>query len=182
VRGTGEAVQYALWRRAEVLAAILEHAPAAVVLYDNLGKVAFSNPAARALLAEGATLDGLNFLDLLTSAPAPLREAALADEDTVFSLEQGDGREAFRLARRTVALEGEPHVLLLLDRLTRELSRNEAAGYKRLIRLLCHELNNSLAPVSSLIHPARVVLQNPSRLRRMPGRSFLRTVQRRACA
>jgi signal transduction histidine kinase len=164
--------------RADLLGAILEHAPTAVVLYDNLGKVVFSNPAARTLLAEGATLDGLNFLDLLASAPAPLREAALADEDAVFSLEQGEGREAFRLARRNAVLDGEPHVLLLLDRLTRELSRSEAAGYKRLIRLLCHELNNSLAPVSSLIHTARVVLQNPSRLERLG--TVLDTIDERA--
>ena len=165
-------------RRADRLGAILEHAPMALILYGNLGRVTFSNPAARALLAEGGTLDGLNFLDLLASAPAPLREAALADEDAVFSLEQGEGREAFRLARRNVVLEGEPHVLLLLERLTRELSRSEAAGYKRLIRLLCHELNNSLAPVSSLIHTARVVLQNPARLDRLG--TVLDTIDERA--
>ena len=165
-------------RHADLLGAILGHSPTAVVLYDNLGKVAFSNPAARALLAEGGTLDGLNFLDLLASAPVPLREAALAAEDAVFSLEQEEGREAFRLARRNVVLDGEPYVLLLLDRLTRELSRNEAAGYKRLIRLLCHELNNSLAPVSSLIHTARVVLQNPSRLDRLG--TVLDTIDERA--
>ncbi len=165
-------------RRVELLGAILDHAPTAVVLYGNLGQVAFSNPAARALLAEGGTLDGLNFLDLLASAPAPLREAALADEDAVFSLEQGEGREAFRLARRHVVLDGEPHILLLLDRLTRELSRNEAAGYKRLIRLLCHELNNSLAPVRSLIHTARVVLENPVHLERLG--TVLDTIDERA--
>lgn len=176
-RGTADAVT-ATARRVELLAAILEHSPSAVVLYGNLGQVAFSNPAARALLAEGGSLDGLNFLDLLASAPAPLREAALADEDAVFSLDQGEGREAFRLARRNVVLEGEPHILLLLDRLTRELSRNEAAGYKRLIRLLCHELNNSLAPVSSLIHTARVVLQNPAHLDRLG--TVLDTIDERA--
>jgi len=164
--------------RLELLAAVLERAPTAVVLYGNLGKVEFSNPAARELLAEGASLDGLNFLELLASAPAPLREAALADEDAVFSLEQGRGRETFRLARRNVVLDGEPHVLLLLDRLTRELSRSEAAGYKRLIRLLCHELNNSLAPVSSLIHTARVVLGNPTRLDRLG--TVLDTIDERA--
>lgn len=154
-------------RRSALLNAILEHAPTAVVLYGNLGHVEFSNRAARELLAEGASLDGLNFLELLASAPTPLRDAALADEDTVFSLDQGTGREVFRLARRHLELNGDPHILLLLERVTRELSRSEAAGYKRLIRLLCHELNNSLAPVSSLIHTARVVLQGATRLERL---------------
>jgi signal transduction histidine kinase len=172
------ALEVTALRRLKLLDAILEHAPTAVVLYGNLGQVEFSNPAARELLAEGASLDGLNFLDLLASAPAPLREAALADEDAVFSLDQGMGREFFRLARRHLVLEGDPHILLLLARVTRELSRSEAAGYKRLIRLLCHELNNSLAPVSSLIHTARVVLQNATRLERLGA--VLDTIDERA--
>lgn len=164
--------------RLELLNAILEHAPTALVLYGNLGQVEYSNATARELLAEGGALDGLNFLDLLAGAPAPLRVAALADEDAVFSLDQGVGRETFRLARRHVVLDGEPHILLLLERLTRELSRSEAAGYKRLIRLLCHELNNSFAPVSSLIHTARVILQNPAHLERLG--TVLDTIDERA--
>jgi PAS domain-containing protein len=127
-RARGKVAEVTAARRVELLGAILDRAPTGVVLYGNLGQVAFSNPAARALLAEGATLDGPNFLDLLASAPAPLREAAPADEDAVFSLEQGEGREALRLARKHVVLDGEPDIPLLLHRLTRGLSRSEAAG------------------------------------------------------
>jgi signal transduction histidine kinase len=38
--------------------------------------------------------------------------------------------------------------------MTRELSRQEVASWKRLIRVISHELNNSLAPISSLAHSA----------------------------
>ena len=47
---------------------------------------------------------------------------------------------------------GQPHRLRLLRRMTRELSRAEVATWKRVIRVLSHELNNSLAPISSLAH------------------------------
>jgi signal transduction histidine kinase len=40
--------------------------------------------------------------------------------------------------------------LYLFRRLTRELSRQEVATWKRLIRILSHEINNSLAPIASL--------------------------------
>jgi len=40
----------------------------------------------------------------------------------------------------------------LLKRLTRELSRQEVSTWKKLIRVLSHELNNSLGPLSSLAH------------------------------
>jgi signal transduction histidine kinase len=39
-----------------------------------------------------------------------------------------------------------------LKRLTRELSRQEVSTWKKLIRVLSHELNNSLGPLSSLAH------------------------------
>jgi signal transduction histidine kinase len=42
--------------------------------------------------------------------------------------------------------------LYLLKRLTRELSRQEVSTWKKLIRVLSHELNNSLGPLSSLAH------------------------------
>lgn len=154
-------------KRLRLLSAVLEHEPTAVVLYGDLGRVVFGNAASRELFAEGVALDGMNFLELLGAAPQPLRDAVLAGGDAVFTVEQGSAHEAFRLARRHVELDSEPHTLLLVERLTRELSRQEAAGYKRLIRLLCHELNNSLAPVTSLIHTARVIVQSPARIDRL---------------
>jgi len=49
-------------------------------------------------------------------------------------------------------LQGRPFRLYLLKRLTRELSRQEVSTWKKLIRVLSHELNNSLGPLSSLAH------------------------------
>jgi two-component system nitrogen regulation sensor histidine kinase NtrY len=43
-------------------------------------------------------------------------------------------------------------MLRLIRRMTRELSRQEVATWKRVIRVISHELNNSLAPISSLSH------------------------------
>jgi signal transduction histidine kinase len=49
-------------------------------------------------------------------------------------------------------------VLVLVKNLSRELHRQEADAWKRMIRIFSHELNNSLAPISSLIHSARIVV------------------------
>jgi two-component system, NtrC family, nitrogen regulation sensor histidine kinase NtrY len=56
------------------------------------------------------------------------------------------------LSQRSFLLQGRPYRLLLLKRLTRELSRQEVSTWKKLIRVLSHELNNSLGPLSSLAH------------------------------
>ena len=42
--------------------------------------------------------------------------------------------------------------------MTREISRQEVTTWKRVIRLISHELNNSLAPISSLSHSGKIAL------------------------
>jgi signal transduction histidine kinase len=60
--------------------------------------------------------------------------------------------ETFHLSQRAFRLQGRPHRLHSFRRMTRELSRQEVATWKRVIRVISHELNNSLAPISSLAH------------------------------
>jgi nitrogen fixation/metabolism regulation signal transduction histidine kinase len=60
----------------------------------------------------------------------------------------GAGR--FQLRRSTIREEGVPHHLLVLTDLSRTLREEERLAWQRLIRVLGHELNNSLAPVKSI--------------------------------
>jgi two-component system nitrogen regulation sensor histidine kinase NtrY len=53
--------------------------------------------------------------------------------------------------RRSVFREGgKPHRLLVLDDVSRPLRDEERVAWQRLIRVLGHELNNSLAPIQSI--------------------------------
>ena len=45
--------------------------------------------------------------------------------------------------------------------MTGELGRQEAEVWKKVIRVISHELNNSLAPISSLVHSAKVIAEEP---------------------
>jgi signal transduction histidine kinase len=73
-------------------------------------------------------------------------------EDALLTVEMDGGEETFHLSQRSFRLQGRPHRLQLFRRMTRELSRQEVATWKRVIRVISHELNNSLAPISSLAH------------------------------
>lgn len=57
--------------------------------------------------------------------------------------------------------------MILLERLTPELRRQEVNVWKKAIRVINHELNNSLAPVSSLFHSASVVQGRPEQHHRL---------------
>jgi len=144
-----------LAQRELLLDTVVQHTPLALVLVDQgdaQHRVAYANLAARHLLHDGRSLEGLPFDALLAEAPAQLRQAVEAGQDALFGIADGDAEERFHLLLRDVQLQGRAHRLVLLRRMTRELSRQEVATWKRVIRVISHELNNSLAPISSLAH------------------------------
>jgi nitrogen fixation/metabolism regulation signal transduction histidine kinase len=141
-----------LVQRELLLDTVMQNSPVALVLVDTNERIAYANIAARHLLSEGRSLTGLRFGDMLERAPPALRDAAAAQGDTLFSTEIEAVEETFHLSQRAFILQGSPFRLYLLKRLTRELSRQEVSTWKKLIRVLSHELNNSLGPLSSLAH------------------------------
>jgi nitrogen fixation/metabolism regulation signal transduction histidine kinase len=141
-----------LVQRELLLDTVMQNSPVALVLVDANGRIAYANIASRHLLSGGRSLQGLRFRDALTEAPAALQAAAAEQSDNLFSSEIDGVEETFHLSQRAFILQGRTFRLYLLKRLTRELSRQEVSTWKKLIRVLSHELNNSLGPLSSLAH------------------------------
>ena len=141
-----------LVQRELLLDTVVQNTPVALVLTDAAGRVAYSNIASRHLFNEGRNLNGLDFSELLADAPEALRRAVESGEDALLSVDMDGSEETFHLSQRAFRLQGRPHRLQLFRRMTRELSRQEVATWKRVIRVISHELNNSLAPISSLAH------------------------------
>jgi two-component system, NtrC family, nitrogen regulation sensor histidine kinase NtrY len=141
-----------LVQRELLLDTVMQNSPVALVLVDANDRIAYANIASRHLLSEGRSLQGLRFTDALIRAPAAMRSAAAETGDSLFSAEIDGVDETFHLSQRSFILQGRTFQLYLLKRLTRELSRQEVSTWKKLIRVLSHELNNSLGPLSSLAH------------------------------
>lgn len=144
-----------LVERELMLDTLVQHSPTAMVLIESGGHVVHANLAARALLNHGRALNGERFDAIVADAPEQLG-AALADhEDRLFSAEIDGEEETFHLSQRDFKLQGRAHRMVMLRRMTRELSRQEVATWKKVIRVISHEINNSLAPISSLSHSGR---------------------------
>ena len=150
-----------LYQRELLLDTVIQATPLALVLTDDSGRVIYSNIAARQLLYAGHKLEGLEFEAVLTSSPAPLREAIGGGGDTLFTMEVAGEAQVYHLSQRRFLLNARPHRLLLLKQLTRELAAQEVAVWKKVIRVIAHELNNSLAPITSLAHSGRLLAQQP---------------------
>lgn len=148
-----------LVQRELLLDTMVQNTPVAMLLLatggDGVRRVVFANVAARKLLHGGWKLEGQNFDSLLDTAPVEMREALARGGDSLFAVAQADNDEeeqVYHLARRYFRLNGRRHELLLLRLLTSELRRQEVMTWKKVIRVISHELNNSLAPIASLAH------------------------------
>jgi len=168
-----------LVQRELLLDTMVQHTPVAMLLVDAARKVVFANVAARQLLNEGRRLEGTAMEALLATTFASLREAVERGGDGLFSAGAGgdDEDEIYHLSRRAFTLNGRKHELFLLRQLTRELRRQEVQTWKKVIRVISHELNNSLAPVASLTASATELLRR-GQTQRLP--EILATVEERS--
>ena len=150
-----------LYQRELLLDTVIQSSPLSLVLTDAGERVVYSNVSARQLLHGGHKLEGLDFAVVLGDSPAPLREALAAGGDTLFTMEIGGEAQVYHFSQRAFRLNARPHRLVLLKQLTRELAAQEVTVWKRVIRVIAHELNNSLAPINSLAHSGQLLARAP---------------------
>ncbi len=150
-----------LVQRELLLDTMVQNTPVSMLLLANGGdgvqRVVFSNLAARRLLHNGWKLEGQRMQDVLETMPVELRDAIVRGGDSLFAVRAEDSddeedEQVYHLSRRNFHLNGRPHDLLLVRLLTAELRRQEVQTWKKVIRVISHELNNSLAPIASLAH------------------------------
>ena len=73
----------------------------------------------------------------------------------------GAGR--WQLRRTTFRQNGQPHQLVVLSDLSKALRDEERLAWQRIIRVLGHEINNSLAPIKSIAESLQALVDAPRR-------------------
>ena len=145
-----------LVQRELLLDTMVQNTPVAMLLVSDAsggnGPVVYANLAARQMLNQGRKLEGHQLRDILKTASPALVDALGRGGDGLFTAGEREEEEVYHLARRSFSLNGRKHELLLLRQLTTELRRQEVQTWKKVIRVISHELNNSLAPLTSLAH------------------------------
>ncbi len=167
----------ALVQRELLLDTMVQNTPVAMVLMDPARRVVLGNLAARRMLGDGKRLEGRAFDDLVADADPAVREAFARGGDGMFTVGSDDDEDIYHLSRRNFRLNGRIHELVLLRQLTAELRRQEVQTWKKVIRVISHELNNSLAPIASLAHSGTELLRR-GQYERLP--SALATIEERA--
>ena len=128
-----------------LLARVMEEIDVAVFAFDDERSLALVNHAGERLLADrterllGRSAEALGLAECLEGEVPRVLDAGFPG---------GGGR--WELRRGTFRQGGRPHRLLVLSDLSRALRDEEREATKRLVRVLGHEINNSLAPIKSV--------------------------------
>lgn len=150
-----------VYQKEMLLETVLGATPTAIVLDNEAGRIVYANGTARELLGDGAALEGRKFNELLGELTSEVRDALGSPVDTLFTVESDDRRDVYDVARRFFHINSQRHRLTMIRPLGRELERRDAEAWKQAIRVIGHELNNSLAPISSMMHSARALVEGP---------------------
>ena len=83
-----------------------------------------------------------------------------AESETVVPLPFQGPNARWLVRRSSFRQKGVPHTLIVLSDVSRALREEERGAWQRLIRVLGHELNNSLTPIKSIAGTLRVQISN----------------------
>ncbi|MBL8112972.1 MAG: PAS domain-containing protein [Acidobacteria bacterium] len=137
-----------------LLRTVLAGIDVAVFAFDADGRLRLANRAAEALFGRPQ--------EELTNTPAAelgLAECLSGPTESVRELRFPNALGRWAVRRGRFREGGLPHDLLVLTNLSRALREEERAAWQRLIRVLGHELNNSLTPIRSLAGSLRRTAQ-----------------------
>lgn len=168
------------------LQTILHHVSIGLLSFDADGKVDFINPAARKLLA----IPHIYSLQNLGNSYEPLLSALKKkDDDSTMLVKLVLNDEILQLAlgRTRFRQRGRELTLVSLQNIISELEEQEISAWQKLIRVLTHEIMNSIAPITSLAQTVSSLLaddftsENPEQAERITDIRFAAdTIARRS--
>jgi PAS domain S-box-containing protein len=137
----------------KLLQSVMGAIDVAVFAFDMDRHLVLANPAAERLIGQSAH-------QLLGRAANDLRLADYLTGETPRLIDQPFGTDSGRheLRRTTFRRDGKPHQLLVFADLSRALREEEQQAWQRIVRVLSHEINNSLTPIKSIAHSLKRML------------------------
>src|SRR6185312_12502454 len=129
---------------AALLQRVVEEVDIPIFAFDPAAKLRLLNSAGEKLLQRPS-----NLLLGKTATDLRLDNSLSCENETLIQLQFGTGARWF-VRRSMFRQQGVPHTLVVLSDVSRALREEERRAWQRLIRVMGHELNNSLAPIKSI--------------------------------
>ncbi|MDR1162008.1 MAG: hypothetical protein LBK45_06680 [Tannerellaceae bacterium] len=128
---------------------LIKASPQGIIILTFAKEIADINPAGLALLGIGdiEEVRGRKLNDV-SSALAPALAALNPDDDVIV---RGRGISVYRCVRSSFIDQGFDHPFIFIEELTHELVKIEKESYERIIRMMSHEVNNSVGAIGSTL-------------------------------
>lgn len=136
-----------------LLTHVMEEIGVAVFAFDPTHELLLVNKAGQSLFGVseesllGSAATDLGMDEFLTGEPRRLIDRA-------FHGKQG----RYEVRRAMFYRDGRPHHLVVIADLSQALREEEQAAWQRIVRVLSHEINNSLTPIKSIAHSLRRIV------------------------
>lgn len=137
---------------------LIEAAPIAILIFDFDGRIASVNPRASQLLSvQPEEVVGKELAELGFSLLAQI--ADLADGES--RVMKPNGMETYKVLRSNFMDRGFRRSFLLIEELTPEILASEKKAYSKVIRMMAHEVNNSIGAVNSILGVTQSYVSDP---------------------
>ncbi|HEV2271975.1 MAG TPA: ATP-binding protein [Steroidobacteraceae bacterium] len=144
--------------QAQYLQTLVNHVPVALIALDERGAVKLLNMAARRLFESSLTQTG-QFARYGESFAVSL-EALAPGNTAILRMERSSGTLLLKAAATEIAARGMRSRLVSLQNIENEMSAQELEAWQTVIRVMAHEVMNSLTPVSSLAGTAHGLVRD----------------------
>lgn len=147
LRSIFEAEKADIRERERYFGTMLDHVQSGVIVIDG-EKIDYSNTVAKGFLGM-AEISSLRQIGRISPDLAnAFREASETESRASFISERGTVQ--FSISACTARLHGKEVSIVTFNDITREMENNESESWTRLIRVLTHEIMNTVTPVASL--------------------------------
>ena len=136
---------------------LISVSPMGVIILTLDERISMANKAALEFLDEGTEEDIMNkTMDELSGSLA--EELNQIPKDTTVTIRLSDSR-IYRCSRLSFIDRGFAHPFYLIESLTSEVMKAEKKAYEKVIRMIAHEVNNSVAGITSTLDTIDDALQ-----------------------
>jgi nitrogen fixation/metabolism regulation signal transduction histidine kinase len=142
----------------QYLQTLVNHVPVALISLDQRGAVRMLNMAARRLFE--SSLTQVAQLSRYGESFAVSLESLSAGNTAILRMERSSGALLLKAAVTEIVTRGMPTRLVSLQNIENEMSAQELEAWQTVIRVMAHEVMNSLTPVSSLATTAHDLVRD----------------------
>ncbi|MGM9507429.1 sensor histidine kinase [Larkinella sp. GY13] len=137
---------------------LIEASPIATLIFDFDRRISSANPKATALLQRPANqLTGRH----LSEIDHPLLNQLAHSNDSETRTLKGTGIETYRIQRSHFMDRGFRRDFMLIEELTSEILESEKKAYSKVIRMMAHEVNNSIGAINSILNVTKSYMDAP---------------------